>query len=164
MKKSIILIGLLMITQSAQAYFEPQWSEFCPVQYINAEYRNKIERNPVIKPLAFVGQVCTLNIVPVYWTLQKRDAEVVENNYWVQRKQQFNNEIETCKQYNSNDNQLSCYMNIRQVEANKNAQYENVLIAKEQMKIQRLRYMQQSQINTNLHNLNNNLNGIRYGY
>lgn len=120
--------------------------------------------NPALKPLAFIGQICTLNIIPVYWAMEKRDAKIVENNYWTQRKQQFDNEIVMCKQYSSNDSQLSCYMNVRQLEFNKTAQYDNLMMAKEQIRLQRLQYVQQVQTNSNLNHINNNLNYRRYGY
>lgn len=96
--------------------------------------------------------------------MQKRDAKIIENNYWAKRKQQFNNEIEMCKQYSSNDSQLSCYMSIRQLEFNKTAQYDNLMMAQEQLRVQKLQYIQQVQTNSNLNNINNNLNYRRYGY
>lgn len=160
----MILICFLIISQSVFAYGEPQWNEFCPPEYVAVNYKEKIKRNAVLKPLAVVGQICTLNIIPIYWAMQKRDAKIIENNYWVQRKQQFNNEIEMCKQYSSNDSKLSCYMNVRQLEFNKTAQYENLMVAQEQMRLQRLQYVQQIQTNSNLNNINSNLNYRRYGY
>lgn len=169
MKKLICLFILICLDCPAWAGdFAPQWSEFCSRGYSRAEYKEPIKRNPLIKPIAFVGQVCTLNIIPLYWGILKRDDEIKTNNYWVDRRHQFEDEIKLCDEYDSKDSKLSCYMNVRQLELNKNADYNNIIIARENLRMQRLQYIQQVQANNNLNNINNNLNRtnnyLRYGY
>lgn len=169
MKKFIALFLLLCFYCPVFAeVMPPRWSEFCAHGYVEAGYKEHIKRNPLVKPIAFVGQVCTLNIIPLYWNIIKRDNEVNTNNYWVDRRHQFEDEIKTCNEYENKDNKLSCYMNIRQLEHNKNVDYNNNIIAQENLRMQRLQYMQQVQTNSNLRNINNNLNNtnryLRYGY
>ncbi len=48
MKKYILLIGVLMIAQSAFAFFEPQWCENCPDKFQNIN-PNKDYKTPVNK-------------------------------------------------------------------------------------------------------------------
>jgi len=168
-KNVVLLLNLLMLTFLFQTAVyadvpSPQWLEFCPYKYQNAQNKQDIKYNPLIKPTAFVAQVCTLNLVPFYWNIQKSEKEVVTNNYWVNRKLQFDNEISLCAQSENTDNKVMCYMNVRQIEQGKNAQFQNAQIAEENLKLQKLRTIQQIETNNNLYNINNSLNGMRYGY
>lgn len=166
-----ILVMLLLLCFASPAFAEiqpPQWNEFCPSKYLNTEYKEPIKRNQLIKPIAFVGQVCTLNIVPVYWGIIKRDNAIVTNNYWVNRRTQFENELNLCSENDNKSDKINCYMNIRQLEFSKNAQLKNEQIALENQRLQRLQYVQQIHTNSNLNSINNNLNNVnrymRYGY
>ena len=37
MKKALILLVLILISSPVLAYFEPEWSEFCPITYKNID-------------------------------------------------------------------------------------------------------------------------------
>lgn len=165
MKKILLLFLLLCTNSPVLADIQPpQWSEFCNPRYIHAEHQEYKKRNPIVKQLAYIGQICTLNIVPFYWNIITSDNKVWANNYWVERKEQFENEINMCKQSRDNDNSISCYMNIRQLELSKNAQLKNEAIAEENQRLQRIQLLQQIQMNNNIRNMNYNLNAPRTYY
>lgn len=160
MKKFLMALCFLIASQSVLAYGEPQWNEFCPPEYLNAVQKVEIKPNP------FAQVLLCYSIIGIPFAVHKSHKynDAMSNNYWYRRKMQFDNEIAMCKQYSSSDGQLSCYMNIRQLEFNKTAQYDNLMMAQEQLRVQRLQYMEQAQTNSNLHSINNNLNYRRYGY
>lgn len=166
MKKLLCLLMLFVLGCPAFAEIQPpQWSEFCSQKYENAEYMEYKKHNPLIYPLAFVAQVGTLNIVPVFWNITIKEKDLVNaNNYWVGRKKQFDNEIALCKENQQTDNKVSCYMNIRQIELNKTAQLQNLAISQQNLQMQKLQLIQNANRNYTLDDINNNLNGIRYGY
>jgi hypothetical protein len=70
----------------------PEWSEFCPDKYLNAEYQKVSKWD--------------------YWFNFKKE----ENNYWALRKMSFEKQLKYC------DSEPSCYLLISQNEENKNRQ------------------------------------------
>lgn len=144
--------------------YTPKWHEFCPSEFVNAEYREIPKYKPSKKDsyiaLTIVG-------IPYIWYQQAKVANEKHKqniaNYWIRRRSIFNNEISSCLA--DPNNQLTCFMQVRQLEQNKNAQLQNEAIARAQYAQQSLNHMQNQyqcqQTNTNLNGINNNLNIIQ---
>lgn len=60
--------------------------------------------------------------------------EATEQNYWVDRRSQFNLEIAQCQQIEANDKLVDCYMNIRQMETTKNQEHQQEALMRQQIK------------------------------
>lgn len=151
MKKFLIFFTLAMlITTSINKVYanipEPKWEEFCPYKYLN------------IMPVKH----------PWYSNILYITRENNKNyDYWITRKRQFENEIKLCQQIQNPEQLIGCYINIRQIESAKNDNYEQNLIARQNLQIQRVNAysalntsFQMNSLNNNLQNINNNLNGI----
>jgi len=98
-KKIFIILSFVLLAQPALAQvIDPQWSEFCPDKYINAEYK-----------------------IPTlwdYWFSFSREPK----NYWANRKNEFEANIKTCRDVQSSEDELySCYLQVRGMEQNKNS-------------------------------------------
>ncbi len=119
--------------------YAPKWEEFCPQEYMNSEYHD------------------------ISSIKNARKKELIEmSNYWAIRKGIFEKEVGMCSSDTSN--QTNCYMQIRQLETNKNLQLQNEFIAKQQANMQvnnnLQRLIQTQQLNNGLYNINTSLNGI----
>lgn len=123
--KVCLLLGLVAFGSAWADVRPPQWFEFCPAQYENAKMFSKNTRwTP--------GMYASLLLVPLFppaiaLPLQKsrelrQDAS--ENDYWAQRKLEFDLEIAQCQ--NASD-QSSCHMQLRQLEMQKNAMHQQHL-------------------------------------
>lgn len=144
MKKISIFVFILCIWLTNTGLLkasvpEPQWSEFCPYKYLN------------IMPVKH----------PWYSNILYITRENNKNyDYWTTRKLQFENEIKLCQQIQNTEQLVGCYINIRQIESAKNNNYEQNLIARQNLQIQRLNAINAMNTNIELQNINNNLNGI----
>lgn len=157
----------------------PQWSEFCPVEYYNAQYKST--DNQTLQNLAVIDTkklychsdnkvvdvTSKILILPALdcWTATKisksshRSGNILFNqnlDYWYQRKQAFDLNIKTCNMADTNTRTM-CYMQIREIERQKNKElvdnaYNNALLNQ-----QRLQTNQLMNINNNLYNINNTL-------
>ena len=100
MKKTIILtmlFGLLVspMTVFAENVMEPQWAEFCPPLYENAQFKPTKENS-------------------------KRN---LENNYWALRRAKFQKSIMECKTLSKTQSELNlCYGRVANIEKNKTKQ------------------------------------------
>lgn len=98
----ILLVSLLYANVcAAENVFAPQWSEFCPKEYLNAKSRGG-------------------------WTFFKPDTY---DNYWHERKLQFEDNVSKCTAYSGND-LAACYQQVREAELIKNAAW-NAKLEKE---------------------------------
>lgn len=103
MKRFFSIIGLLLIASSvsAEVIFAPQWSEFCPVEYINAQSskwnknadywytrRNQFDSS-ISRCLSYMGE----DLKECY--AQVRTTELNKNKVWAKRLEQ--QEIESQK-------------------------------------------------------------------
>ncbi len=82
---SFVLMNMFFVVANAEVVLAPQWSEFCPVSYMNAKSSK--------------------------WN--------TDNNYWYERRVQFENSIDQCSSYKGDDLK-SCYQQVRDAELNKN--------------------------------------------
>ena len=143
---------------------EPQWSEFCPYKYQNAELKETYKINNLSQFLLGMSIVG----IPIAMTRLNKYYNSIENNYWANRKNQFLNEVATCSQYKDADGKLTCYLNVRQFENSKNYHYQQMKIAEENLRLQRINNIQMNNLNNNLQNIDSNLDNMnnytRYGY
>lgn len=143
MKKLLILFILLALNLPVSAY-APNWNEICPSEYLNASTQHN--------PLSYI--------------LRNTRENNKEADYWVNRKIDFENQLLSAN--NIPQEQREIYYNqIRAIELNKNnTHYQNQqnYIAKQGLMLQKFNTIQTMWTNTSLQGINNNLNGIRYGY
>lgn len=187
MKNLIYLFILFLIASPVFALTDskgvPQWSEFCPEQYLNAEYKNyndvdykAMATMPYCKSnkkwVKVVNAVTVLPAVDCWCGEQVRRSAVYKefnsfnNNlyYWNKRKSEFDANMTTCNQMDKNGRAM-CYLKVRDMEAQKNKDLEQAAYNKAMLRQQQIMNTNQSlqlmNINQNLNNLNNT---IRYGY
>src|SRR5574344_1219265 len=86
-KISFLLIIFLSIMPTFATFIEPEWSDFCPSEYLNLENKQYI---------------------------------IPEKNYWVQRRNDFENKKQMCR---AQDNKDACFNELRQSELSKNNLY-----------------------------------------
>ena len=132
MKKIIVTALCMTFLSNTVALAEtpsPDWSEFCPVNHLNAEYQ---ENNYSYGANLLLG----LTIVGLPFAIHNgsKYLRIDASNYWASRHKAFENEIATCKS-DPND-QVQCFMQIRQIELNKNEIYQQNEIAKRQESLQ----------------------------
>ncbi len=158
--------------------YAPTWEEFCPPEYLNAQYKEilpyKIPKSENIG-VAIRRFICPFEIAAdAMLYVQKAEA----NNYWAMRRKAFEGEVKTC--FADEKNALSCFMVVRQMEDNKNAQRAGQetqqaqqmqqaaqfaaqqTTQNSQMMIQNMNniqtQMQAQQMNNNLNNINSSIN------
>lgn len=93
-KKIISLIILLNMALPVFAEIEPpQWEEFCPPQYVSAEYDNYQRK---FSPL--VGTLLAVSVVglPVVLPEMRKIQNAKNTNYWVMRRNAFEQELSNC--------------------------------------------------------------------
>jgi hypothetical protein len=150
---------------------------------LNYQYIEPIKRPKWAYPLAWVGYVGTIFIVPFPLIMKNKDDSITANNqkYMNMRsyEQRYYSDIDKCNVVFKTDKELyKCYQEVKlshQTFINGvrtgNIQEAQAELQRQQLQAQRYsNYLQmqqnfnQTQINNNLNNINNNLNGIRYGY
>lgn len=83
---TVFILGLTVGTVYSASVAAPQWSEFCPEQYVKA----------------------------------KSSRFNSENNYWYNRRVQFEESSALCNSFSSSERKNICYARIRTAELNKN--------------------------------------------
>ena len=157
----------------------PKWSEICPAEFYEAQYRpvdNRSLQNLAVMDTKklychsdnkVVNVTSKILILPALdcWTATKisksshRGENLLFNqnlDYWNQRKQAFDLNIQTCNMADINTRTM-CYMQVREIERQKNKElvdnaYNNALLNQ-----QRLQTNQLMNINSNLYNINSTL-------
>jgi hypothetical protein len=188
MKKIFTLIMLLVFCSPVLAEtFQPLWSEFCPEKYLHPQEKinKEAERTAWSISDSFKRDLMFLTIInaPKIWKEDMELDKAVINNfkirreapvyeYWNNRKIAFDNEIATCN--SDKNNQSLCYMQVRQLEQQKNDQLENVKLAERRSYHRAINNLstqyQLNQMNANINNIkmqnqqmqfNNTLNTIK---
>ena len=127
----------------------PQWSEFCPANYLNSEYKNMgimpglLVLGGIPVTLTVIGAPFGLGMISIGSMIANQRNY---NNYWVNRRWQFNQEINSCKSTSDINAQINCFMQLRQIEYQKN-------ISDDLARNMRA-------INNNLNNINNQLQNM----
>lgn len=144
----LILFIVVAIKVQANSDFIPRWDEFCPAKYVNAE-QMEYKKMPAWRTFLY-----TVSIIGYSYILSDRSA-VNKNNYWVNRRNSFKNEIGLCSESESSDSTISCYMKVRQLEIEKNHQLVEEQIEEQQLQVARERlYTEQRKVDE-LRRLNN---------
>ena len=118
----------------------PLWSELCPGIYCASSTIEIPEALPYASPGLTVLAVFVPIFAPMAIIREKKAKErnldirkALSQNYWVQRRGEFEREIAQCQQINDNDKLVSCYMDIRKNEANKNQARRQEMLMIEQV-------------------------------
>ena len=186
---SIVCICVLSMSTTAMAVtatkskIQPDKFEDIIPTDLNYQYIDPIKRPKWAYPLAWVGYVGTIFIVPFPLIMKNKDDAIITNNQKYMNmksyEQRYYGDIDKCNIIFKTDKDLyKCYQEVKlshqtfinSVRAG-NIQEAQAELQKQQLQAQRYsNYLQmqqnanQMQMNNNLRNINNNLNGIRYGY
>jgi len=149
MKKIVSLLLICSIFLNAQSCFAeelkakasmsiPKWEDFCPGEYINAEYRPGIKGK--LKNFTWHEEIFAVTLIGFPIAMLMYNARQ-EYNYWTSRKYSFENNLKICLD-NPGDKAM-CLMQIVQLEQSKDSQKQQYQIG------QRIIY-QTRQINNKL--------------
>jgi len=155
MRKLSFILMLFILGLPVLAY-APSWSEFCPPQYVNAGEMEVVKPNALVQ---FLLGASLIGIPSASYRLNNYNNALL-NNYWANRKRQFDSEIALGSNSQNNDNKIMYYMNVRQIELDKNNQLKNEQLAQQSLYLQKLQMIQRMNTNSTLNNINSNLNGI----
>lgn len=182
---AFILFSILLLPTMATTQTEIQADKFEDIipTDLNYEYKEPIKRPKWAYPLAWVGYVGTLFIVPFPLFMDAKDQKIITNNQKYMNmktyEQRYYGDIDKCNVvFKSNKDLYKCYQEVKlshQTFINNvrsgNIQEAQVELQRQQLQAQEYSNylkmqsnMNQVQTNQNLQNINNNLNSIRYGY
>ena len=91
---------------------KPKWTDFCPGQYVFAEYQDFVEN---------FGS--SINETPEDKILREKEKLRQENNYWVERRGVFYAKINYCKT-SARDNLENCYKKLCEEEKQETERYK----------------------------------------
>lgn len=182
MKKNLLFIGILLLTlvfslsknNVTAASYEPSWSEFCPAQFVNAEYwsadeyknRRVFYCKPQTKKAKVLRAVTVWPMIDCWLADKLWNVNIQRENrmmsYWINRREVFERELALCRENHKTESE--CFMQVRQIENDKNAQLQNAYYSQQQANLQAGANLQRAiyaqQLNNNLYNMNNSLNNI----
>ena len=154
MKK--ILIALLICSFCLSVYadevdFSPKWANIAPAEYSNdvqyIENNTFNKKHPVLAVFTAMARVG----VPVGVVSKNKSEEIETNNYWYMRKNEFDEQVNFCKQMNNNDNKMACYNNLIQSEHSKTAQRQQLQL---QQRANAINAYNGMQLQNSINNLN----------
>lgn len=122
MKRPLLLLALMLMipafADDAPQPQAPQWYEFCPAQYLKADFVEvpKAFNNGLLAASVFVPPAAFIAIPMAGHRNSKINAANL-NNYWVARRQDFDKEVALCNA--STSDKAMCFMQIRQMESQK---------------------------------------------
>jgi hypothetical protein len=133
-------------TSSIEKY-APQWSEFCPPEYINSVHKHPLQppemptdpetSRKLLAKCPFSHQWFDYNksMQQYYRDMEQYNRDfsefysnslnIIEGNYWAQRHKDFNREINLC--LSNKTTAPACFIQVIQIEKNKTAQ-RNILM------------------------------------
>lgn len=162
--KNLLLIFIIFcfISPAFAEIQPPQWNEFCPEEYLNAQY---ISRKPLPSFIGFV-LACSIVGAPIAFIDINKQVRVETNNYWVRRREAFNLRIKNCKQYTDYTELMYCYLTERQKQAENDANLRMSNIEAQQRALAVQQNIQRSNMQSQINNIQtqNQFNKIRYGY
>ncbi len=166
--KKIILLICLLLSNSAFALSEkdvPTWKDIAPVQYSeNLEYI-KDETIHGTKPALNIFYGITVVGLPTAIYSYNKHKKIETNNYWYQRKLDFNKELNLCNAMKNNDNKMSCYLAVRHNEQMKTYQRESLILIQEQISASRAAARGYNSLYyRNRMRMQSTLDGLFYGY
>jgi hypothetical protein len=129
MKKLAALACLMLMPVSfaQDSGLAPKWHEFCPTHYCDAQLGDEPQYNRLGNGLAAM----TIIGAPFVARNRRKYVEQDLSNYWARRRAAFENEIKLCE--SEQTGRAMCYLQVRQMEDNKNAQYKARILQQEQV-------------------------------
>ena len=176
-RNNIISLFLLFIMTSEAIAVEqaPQWSEFCPTLYYQAQplpddFIPEKKYPTWAKTLFWSSGVLIYPAIITYpvaitdtkWRRKQRGRKIAKEYnthlaYWQDREQHFNNAVEACKK--SKDKAV-CYAQVRQIEVQKTALLKQEEMIKQLEKQADVQALQSAATSLNQVNMNYQLNNI----
>jgi len=133
LKLAFLIFNLCACTFVFADEYAPKWEKVAP-DYVNVQYKKNetfAYNHPALNYLTAITIVgLPISMVSIY-----KSESINTNNYWYERKQQFDDEIKMCEQIKSNDNRINCYMTVSHNEQNKTMQREQLLLQEEQIRM-----------------------------
>ena len=124
----LILFLLLSIKTNAYDYPPPQWNGFCPNQYANAEYIDYKQ----LKPSQKTGYLFYKFFIP--------GIDYVKlNNYWVERRNDFETEINYCNEIPETTERVGCYTQVAKVQRDANKTFYELQELKNELRYEQSR-------------------------
>lgn len=163
MKKIVTILILFIFVSPVFAEIQPpQWSEFCPPQYLNAEYIKDNTLPPIVGFLC----ACSLVGIPISAYDLNKKKSINDNNYWVRRREAFNSRINRCKQLTSDTELMYCYLTERQKQAENDSNLRMSELENQQRALYINQCVQHSNMQSQINNVQtqNQFNKIKYGY
>lgn len=155
MKKFVCVLILFCFASPAFSAIEaPKWSEWCPNQYLNAEY---MKDNTLPK---WADYLLAISIVgyPYFIYDLKKYQKIQNNNYWVDRREKFNKRMEECKNITDPNELMYRYLTERQIQDDNdnNLRLNNIEARQRALATQQnWQYVQNSSRINQLNNYNN---------
>jgi len=152
----------------------PKWSEFCPSEYLGEKPLTSQDGSKMGKchdKRVWVNVLAGITVIPALYCIGEgyhNQMFIIKHNqsqaYWDNRKQRFDSAIATCVS-SPIAGQAGCYMQVRQLEEQRNNQLTQNTLAQKQLQSQSYSNLNQTlqgiQMNNSLNKINNNL---KYGY
>ena len=124
MKKILAIIISIMFCGGAYAdvqqaeithsQYRPHWSMVAPTKWSDVAYKEPIKRGKWVKPVAWVGYVGTLFIVPFPLFITAKDKNIATNNQWNIFRENFERDLDNCERlYKQEKDLLKCYNETR---------------------------------------------------
>ena len=168
--KKLFLIGTLAILLPISASSADEvvtWDTIAPPEYVDAQWT---EDNTFINkhPIASAFSAMSIVGMPRVLSSIKESNSINANNYWYERRKNFEIQRDMCKQLKDADKRTECFINLRQSELQKTADKRMEQIQRQQLNA--IRSVGSSiddlnrtnkNINNNLYNINNSINRPR---
>ena len=150
MKKLVCLLMLFALGCPVLAEIQPpKWEEFAPDGYANVEYIEYKGLNPALGMLL----ACSIVGSPIAFADLNKQSRVESNNYWYNRRKEFEQEINSCKNA-ANESELSYgYLSIRQNELSKNTDRKMSIMQAQQNYTATQQNVQRSNLQSQINNV-----------
>lgn len=150
MKKIVILFVMFCFNFPAMAEIQPpRWEEFCPREYVNAEY---IKDNT---PSSIVNLLLAYSIIGFPFALHNinKSSLIESNNYWYNRRIEFEQKLNSCKNITNESQLIYQYLSIKQDELSKNANRKMNIMQAQQNAIAIQQNIQRSNLQSQINNI-----------
>lgn len=126
MKKLLIMLCMFCLCLPCFAEDIVEWSSIAPSEYINAEY---IENDTFVNKHLLASTLSIFTIVGIPFVIKSsiKSNDINTNNYWYERRKNFEKEKAICMQIKDKDKQIESLIKLRQneIQKNINRQYHN---------------------------------------
>ena len=153
-----IMLGVIIAVAPVLASEVVEWNSIAPSEYQNATYQKDDTMFKNHRGLAALS-AATIVGLPATVISKNKSLKIEENNYWAQRRADFETQRDMCKLLKDDDKRTECFINLRASEIGKTQQrnYEQA-----QLNVQRQQAVILNNMNTGINNINSNLNYYRY--